>query len=137
MTQRLVLGTVIGGAVLTLLGYAIYGIVFADFFANNAGSATGVNRDSFNFIALVAGQMAWGAVLTLILTWAGVSSVGQAVKIAAVAGLLFMLGIDLTLYGTTNIQNLTATFVDALLAAALFAVAGAAIASVSARRAVA
>jgi hypothetical protein len=108
MTQRLVLGTLVGGVVLTLLGYLVYGVVFADFFAANAGSATGVPREPFNFVALVAGQLAWGAVLTLILTWGSVASVGQAVKVAAVTGLLFMLGIDLTMYGTTNVQNLTA-----------------------------
>jgi hypothetical protein len=135
MTQRLVLGTLVGGVVLTLLGYLVYGVVFADFFAANAGSATGVPREPFNFVALVAGQLAWGAVLTLILTWGSVASVGQAVKVAAVTGLLFMLGIDLTMYGTTNVQNLTATFADAILASVLFAVAGGAIAAVAARKA--
>ena len=52
------------------------------------------------------------AVLTLILGWTGVSSVGEGVKVGALAGLLFFLGIDLTLYATTNVQNLTATLVD-------------------------
>jgi hypothetical protein len=131
MTQRLLLGTVVGGVVLTLLGYLVFGILFADFFASNAGSATGVTREPFNFVALVAGQLAWGAALTLILGWAGASSVGQAAKVAAMAGLLFFLGIDLTLYATTNVSNLTATLVDPILAAILFTVAGAAIAAVT------
>jgi hypothetical protein len=130
-TQRLALGTVVGGIVLTLLGYLVYGIILAGFFAANAGSATGVPREPFNFVALVIGQLAWGAALTFILGWASVSSVGQAAKVGALAGLLLFLGLDLTLYATTNVQNLMATLVDPVLAAGLFAVASAAIVSVS------
>ena len=45
----------------------------------------------------------------------------------ALAGLLIFLGIDLTLYATTNVQNLAASLVDPILAAVLFGVTGAAI----------
>jgi hypothetical protein len=130
-TQRIALGTIVGGVVLFFLGYLVYGLIFASFFAANAGSASGVTREPFNFVALAIGQLAWGAVLTLILGWTGVSSVGQGVKVGALAGLLFFLGIDLTLYATTNVQNLTATLVDPILSAMLFAVTGAVIVSVA------
>jgi len=136
-TQRIVLGTVVGGLVLFFLGYLTYGIVFARFFEANAGSASGVNREPFNFVALAIGQLAWGAVLTLILGWSRVSSVAEGIKAGALAGLLFFLGIDLTLYATTNISNLTASLVDPILAAVLFGVTGAAIVSVSRTRATA
>jgi hypothetical protein len=116
--------------VLFLLGYLVYGIIFADFFAANAGSASGVTREPFNFVALAIGQLAWGAILTLILSWAAVSSVGAGMKVGALAGLLFFLGIDLTLYATTNMQNLMASLVDPILAAVLFAVTSAVIVSV-------
>lgn len=129
-TQRIVLGTIVGGLVLFLLGYLVYGIIFADFFAANAGSASGVTREPFNFVALAIGQLAWGAILTLILSWAAVSSVGAGMKVGALAGLLFFLGIDLTLYATTNMQNLMASLVDPILAAVLFAVTSAVIVSV-------
>jgi hypothetical protein len=48
-----------------------------------------------------------------------------------------MLGIDLTMYATTNMSNLTATLVDPILGAIVFAVAGAVIAAVTGRKAVA
>ena len=135
--QRLLIGTVVGGIVLFFAGYLIFGIVFADFFAQNAGTATGVAKEPFNFVALAVGQLGFAAALTLILHWAAVRSVGRAVAVAAVSGLLFFLGIDLTMYATTNTQSLTATLVDPILAAALFAVGGAAIAAATGRRAVA
>jgi hypothetical protein len=133
--QRLLIGTVVGGVVFTLLGYLLFGILFADFFAANAGSATGVPKEPFNFVALVIGQLAWGAVLTFILSWSSVRSVGRATTLAAVAGLLFFFGIDLTLYATTNTQNLTASLVDPVLGAIVFAVAGGAIAAATGRKA--
>ena len=135
--QRLALGTVVGGLVLFLLGYLVYGILFASFFAANVGTATGVTREPFNFVALLLGQLAFAAILTMIFAWGSVRSAGQGAKIGALAGLLFFLGIDLTLYATTNVQNLAASLVDPLLAAVLFAVSGAAIVSGSRSKATA
>jgi hypothetical protein len=122
---------VVGAVVFTLLGYLAYGIVFADFFANNGGSATGVQRDPFDFVSLVAGQVVFGALLTMILIWASAANVMQGVKIAFVTGLLFFLAIDLTMYATMNIQNLKASLVDPVIGGVLFAFAGAAIMAVT------
>ena len=133
-TQRLLIGTVVGGIVLFFLGYLIFGVLFADFFAANAGTATGVEKMPFDFVSLGIAQLAWGAALTLILSWAGVKSIGQGATTAGIAGLLLFLGFDLTMYATTNISNLTATLVDPILAAILFAVAGAAITAVSGKK---
>ena len=128
--QRLALGTVVGGLVLFILGYLVYGVLFASFFATNVGTATGVTREPFNFVVLLVGQLAFAAILTMIFGWGSVRSAGQGAKIGALAGLFFFLGIDLTMYATTNVQNLAASLVDPLLAALLFAVCGAVIASV-------
>jgi uncharacterized membrane protein len=98
------------------------------------GTATGVQKEPFDFVALGLGQLAWGAALTLILGWASVSSLGRAARISALVGLLFFFGIDLTMFATTNTSTLLATVVDPILAAVLFAVAGAAIAAVGGKK---
>lgn len=133
--QRIAIGTVVGGIVFFFLGYLIFGILLADFFMSNAGSATGVMRDPISFGPLIVGQLAWGAALTLILGWSGASSVAQAAKTSWIIGLLFMIGMDFTMYGTSNINNMTATVVDATVASLLFAIAGAAIAAATGRKA--
>ena len=133
-TQRFAIGTVVGGLVLFFLGYLIFGVVFADFFAANAGTATGVQKEPFDFVSLAIGQLAWGAALTLILGWANVSSVGQAARVSAIVGLLLFFGFDLTMFATTNNSTLLATVVDPILAAVLFGVAGAAIVAVTRRK---
>ena len=131
ITQRLLIGTLVGAVVFTLAGYLAYGVVFADFFANNAGSATGVQRDPFDFVSLVAGQVVFGALLTILLIWSSAANVMQGVKIAFVTGLLFFLATDLTMYATTNVQNLKASLVDPVIGGFLFAIAGAAIMAVT------
>lgn len=126
--KRFALSTLAGGITLFVLGYTMYELVFADFFAANAGSATGVNREAFEFWALGLGQLVWGALLTVVLgNWAGVSAAGTGLKAGATVGLLFILGFDLTLYGVTNLSNLTATLVDPILSMVQFAGAGAVI----------
>ena len=134
-TQRILVGTVVGGIVLFLLGYLMFGIVFADFFRTNAGTATGVERMPLNLVPIGIGQLAAAAALTLILNWAGVKGIAQGATIGGVVGLLFFLGVDLTMFGTSNLNNLTATLVDPILGAILYAIAGGAIAAVSGKKA--
>jgi uncharacterized membrane protein len=133
-TQRFVIGTVVGGLVLFFVGYLIFGILTVDFFEANRGSATGVPKDPINFVALAVGQLAWGSLLTLILNWRSSSSIGQGASIGAIVGVLVFAGIDLTLYATSNVQNMTAALADVVLTTVLFAVAGAAIAAAGASK---
>ena len=133
-TQRFAIGTLVGGLILFFLGYLIFGVVFDDFFAANAGTATGVPKMPIDFVSLAIGQLASAAALTLILGWANVSSVGQAARVSALVGLLFFFGVDLTMFATSNTQNLKAAVVDPILAAVLFGVAGAAIGAVTRKK---
>jgi hypothetical protein len=133
-TQRCLVGSLVGGIVLFFLGYAIFGVLLAGFFEANRGSATGVNRESIDFVALAIGQLMWGAGLTTVLMWKGASTAMDGLKIGATVGLLFFLGFDLTMYATTHLSNLIAALVDALAATALFAVTGAVITLVTAPR---
>jgi hypothetical protein len=120
--------------VLFFVGYLIFGILTVDFFEANRGSATGVPKDPINFVALAVGQLAWGSLLTLILNWRSSSSIGQGASIGAIVGVLVFAGIDLTLYATSNVQNMTAALADVVLTTVLFAVAGAAIAAAGASK---
>lgn len=134
-TQRCILGTLVGGVILFFVGFLIYGVLLVDFFEANAGTATGVMKDSPNLMALAGGQLLWGGALTLALGWAGAASAVDGLKVGAKLGVLFFLGVDLTLYATSNMSNLTGALVDAALATALFAVTGAAIVAVVGRKA--
>ncbi len=63
--KRLIIGTVVGAITLYILGYVIWELAFADFFAANAGSATGVVKDPQVIWALALGTVSFAALLTL------------------------------------------------------------------------
>ena len=44
--KRFVIGTLVGGITMYVVGYLIWELAFATFFAANVGSATGVARDA-------------------------------------------------------------------------------------------
>ena len=117
------------------IGAALYGVLLVGFFEANAGSATGVNREPFDLVTLFIAQLAWGGILTLAIGWKGDSTPVAGLKTGATAGALFFLGLDLTLYATTNLSNLIGSLADALVATVLFGVAGALIAVVAGKKA--
>ena len=133
-TQKLLVGTIVGWVVLFFLGYLVFGILMADFYRANTGTATGVEKMPLNLLAIGIGQLASAGALTLILSWVGVRSIGQGATMAGVVGLLFFLGVDLTTFGSTNTSTLKVTLVEPVIIGILYAIAGGAIAAVAGRK---
>lgn len=133
-TQKLLVGTIVGWVVLFFLGYLIFGILMADFYRANAGTATGVEKMPLNLVAIGIGQLAAAGALTLILSWVGVRSIVQGAMMAGVVGLLFFLGVDLTTFGSTNTSTLKVTLVEPVIIGILYAIAGGAIAAVAGKK---
>lgn len=122
---KIILATLAGALTSFILGFLMYGIAFADFFAANVGSATGVIKDPPNLAAIGLGQIPLGLFLALaIQRWDDAPSLGTGVKVGALLGLLITLSFDLMLYGSMNIQNETATLVDPLISTVMLAVTG-------------
>ena len=114
--KRFVVGTVVGGIVLYIVGYLIFTLAFARFYAANAGSATGVDRSAELTWAVALGSFAYAALVMYAMgNRVGPLSIGGGIKIGAVVGFLLWLTADFILYGSTNIANLTRTIVDPLL----------------------
>ncbi len=133
-TKRIVIGTLAGGITMFLVGWLIWGLIFADFFAANVGSATGVVRESFLVWAIVLGTFSLAALVTLAVeSQAGTSTILDGFKIGAIVGFLVWFGVDFIYYGFTNISNLTATIVDPLLEIVRTGIGGAVIVAVLGR----
>ncbi len=129
--KRFAIGTLAGGVTVIVVATIIYPFLFANFFARNVGSATGVARDSVAFVPLSLGQLVYGALLTQVIGgWAKVSTAGEGAKVGVVVGMLVFLGVGLIQYGTTNVSNLTATLVNPIVGAIQMGVAGAVVAAV-------
>src|SRR5438128_1701345 len=114
-TKRIVIGSLVGGVAMYALGYLIFERAFGPFYAANAGSATGVPRAVNVQWAVALGTLALAVLLTLAIESRGAgSSRGQAFLTAGVVEFLVWFGADFSLYGITNIANLTQTIVDPL-----------------------
>jgi uncharacterized membrane protein len=112
-TKQWVLGTVIGAVVIYAVGYLIFTVLLGDYYAANSGSATGVMRDSQIVWALAVGALAYAAlILYAMRSQAGSVNVVSGMKVGAVVGFLLWATADFSLYGITNMSNLTVTMLD-------------------------
>lgn len=106
-----------------------------DFFAANAGSATGVERESPILWASAVDNLTLAALFTIAIIKTGASSVADGAKVGAITGFLVWFGVDFIHYANTNIDNLTATLADPALELVRTAIVGAGIAMVLAKTA--
>ena len=130
-TKRIVIGTIAGSIVLYIVGYLIFSVAVADFYAANTGMA-GVFKEPNLQWALAVGNLPMAVLITLCLTNRAPTVVGGLI-IGGILGFLVWLHADLSLYAFTNLFNLTVTLIDPVLSAIPSALAGAVIAAVLAR----
>ncbi|MEP4534145.1 MAG: DUF1761 domain-containing protein [Cyclobacteriaceae bacterium] len=110
-----ILATLVGFVVIFLLGWLLYGFLLMDFYGANSGSATGVPRDEADMVwwALIVGNLLQAYFLVYIFGKMGhVNSFMSGLSTGAIIGLILGLAMNLTMFGTTNMMNLTATMVD-------------------------
>lgn len=128
--KRFMGAALVGGLVMWGVGYVIWAMLFADFFAANAGSATGVGRESDVLWAVILGTLALATLITFAIGWTDGATVGDGFKVGALVGFLAWFGVDFIEYGVTDVANLTATIVDPLLELVRSGIGGAVIAMV-------
>ena len=123
--KRMVTGTIVGGVTLFAVGYALFNVLLSDFYAANAGSATGVNRESQILWSVLLGNFGYAALITYA---AGGRSEGPTLQrtalTGAVVGFLLWFTTDFIFYGIANTSNLTLTVVDPLVELIHGAIAG-------------
>jgi hypothetical protein len=128
-TKQWVVGTIGGGVVAFVVGYVLFGLLLADFYAANTGSATGVIRDPQIVWAGIVGGLAYAALIIYALRANAASlNVASGAKVGATIGFLLWLCADFTLYSGTNMNNLTLTIVDPLVELVRGGITGAALA---------
>jgi hypothetical protein len=114
-TKRFLAGTIVGGIVLYALGYLIFTVAFGDFYAENVGTATGVDRPTQLIWPVLVGNLGYAALICYAMRARIPSGLSESAKIGAVVGFLMWFAVDFTLFGLQNVANLTRTIVDPLL----------------------
>jgi hypothetical protein len=132
--KRLSIGSLTGLVVMYILGVVFWEMLFADFFAGNSGSATGVPRDAPILWSVVLGTLLYAEMVTLAIEGrAGTVSIGDGLKVGAVVGLLLWGTVDFVFYGYFNLNTLTGVIADIVLEGVRGGIAGAVIAGVLAK----
>ena len=114
-TKRFLTGTIVGGVVLYAVGYVIFNMIFASFYAANGGSASGIDRSPQIQWAVLLGSFGYAALICYAMGARGALGLSGGAKVGAIVGLLIWLTADFIIYGATNMANLTQTIVDPLL----------------------
>jgi hypothetical protein len=132
-TKRFLAGTIAGGIVLYVVGYLIFTMAVASFYAANAGTATGVARPTELVWAVLLGNLGYAALICYAMGTRTAAGLVGGAKIGAVVGFLMWFSADFILYGAQNVANLTRTIVDPLLEIIHGGIGGAVIGLVVAR----
>lgn len=130
-TKGSVAAVLAGAIVVYAVGYVIFDTVFASFYAANAGSATGVFRESQVLWAVLVGCVCYAALITFTMNrGGGTASVATGAQVGAIVGLLLWGTVDFVFYGAMNLNNLTVTVLDPILEFVRGGISGAVIALV-------
>jgi len=128
--KRLLTGAVVGGIAMMAAGYVIWDVLMTDWFAANAGSAENLWREAPVWWAVILGTCVLAALVTAIIDKCDDLTVMSGFKWGGLIGLMIWLGVDMILFGYSNMSSLTASLVDPALEFVRTGIGGAAIAAV-------
>jgi hypothetical protein len=127
-TNKFLIGGIIAGIAYFLLGWLVWGRLFADFMQEHTTEAgKAVMRGDENMImwAMVVGNLIWGLVLSFVFVKAGVNSAGSGANTGAIFSLLVAAGMQCFFYATMDLSDTTWMAVDVALSTVVGAIIGA------------
>ena len=124
VNKNCILATLAAFVTMFVLGYVFYEPLLGDFFAANAGSATGVIKETPVFWQIIVGQLCGATLLVYALSWKGVENAADGFKGGALVGLLLSLYFGFMNLGTMNTSTMNAALVDAVVSVVLWGAAG-------------
>ncbi|MXW65667.1 MAG: hypothetical protein F4Z72_01480 [Gemmatimonadales bacterium] len=125
MNTKCLIASIAGAVVLLVGGYVLYELLLGGFFEANMGSATGVIKESPDFLWIAVGQLAGGGVLATALGWKGATDVAGGAQAGAKLGALIAATFGFVALGAMNTSTLTSVVVDVVVTAVLWGAAGA------------
>lgn len=126
MNTRTLISGIVAGVVIFLVGYVIYGIAMADYFASTMPSYPGLIKEPMEIWSIGVGNLIWGILLAWSLNAAGIASASKGAVYGAVAFFLFAVGTGFVVFGQMNMNTIQSIFVDGLCSAVMMGIAGAA-----------
>jgi hypothetical protein len=128
--KKFIVGSIVGCVVLFIGGYVLFDLLLGNFFAANAQSIAGVERDPPLFWAMALGLLANAALICYAMGGRNTAGAAAGARIGAIVGFLLWFASSFMQYGFTNLTNMTGTLVGPIVDAVNGAIAGAVIALV-------
>lgn len=119
MHKRFVIAVVAGTITMLLVGFILYGIVFAQLFREGALTIPGVMKKEPDILWIVAGQAGFAVFVALVVSWRNATSFVSGATTGMIVGFLMAVGYDFAQYGTSNLWTLKATLLDPFITALL------------------
>lgn len=123
MNNKLLIGGLIGGVASFLFGYLIFALALDS--TLEAHSMPGIGREAPDLIHILLGNLAFGFLLSYLLTKSNTSGFANGATMGLITGLLITLGFDLISFATTKvIADITGLLIDTVGVGVLFAIVG-------------
>jgi len=121
MNAKMIIGGVIGGIIYFLLGWLVYGVIFADSMEGTCMRP----HDAVLPIWIFIGNVFTGWMLSYVFSRMGVNSMSSGATAGAIIGLLSAIGMDCLMYGTTTmIAEPMHIIIDVVITSVMWAVVG-------------
>jgi hypothetical protein len=105
MNMKILRGTVFGGIAFFLLGWLIFGILMMDFSMAHTNQCANKPNGEMIWWAIIVSNFISALLLTLVLKWSGAKGIVDGLKIGAIFGILYALGLDLGFWSMTTMFN--------------------------------
>lgn len=132
--KRFFLATAAGGVSMLMLGF-VANLLFAGVLGGYSMASTdAIYKDGPDFLFVVPGALAMGALLTVLLgCWTDHTGAARALGTSAVFGLLLHLFLGFSLFGMTTMLSLTGTLIKVVIDTVQLALSGMTVGAVLAR----
>lgn len=129
MLVKFLTGTIVGGIVLYLTGFLVFGILLAEYSKANMAQYPGLMKDPPEHISLFLFNLVYAGLLTLVFVkWGGIKNVVSGMSAGAMIMFLVALGNDLQYIAFMNFfTGFAPAAVDVIATTALGAIMGGAI----------
>lgn len=124
-TKTLLLGSLVGGIAFFFLGWLLYGILLEPIMSANCNTSLNRPMEEMVWWALIASNVLWGLMVTLVLHWSQAKGFVASAMSAAYVGAILALAFDLSTYSMTTVySNLTVILADVFTNTIMFALVG-------------
>lgn len=121
MNAKLIISTIAGGITYFILGFLVYGMLFADSFTPNAA----IVKEPMEMWAMVFSCLIFAFLIALISQrWAGVKTFSGGLVTGAIIGGLVSASVDLGMYSMYNLMALNTLLLDVVLNGIISGIAG-------------